>query len=93
MCPNKKQIQYFSIRLLINQEWVSSLNDLAAAFFTSRLNLIRKYIHEGITSDLEEMKMGIERIKKIEATKSELKMRIRSRESLNVASRKEPIDF
>lgn len=93
MCPNKKQIQYFSIRLLINQEWVSSLNDLAAAFFTSRLNLIRKYIHQGIASDLEEMKMGIERIKKIEATKSELNTRIRSRESLNVASRKEPIDF
>lgn len=93
MCPNKKQIQYFSIRLLINQEWVGSLNDLAAAFFTSRLNLIRKYIHEGITSDLEEMKIGIERMKEIETTKSELNTRIRSRKGLNVGSQTEPLDF
>lgn len=93
MCPNKKPIQYFSIRLLINQEWVGSLNDLAAAFFTSRLNLIREYIHQGITSDLEEMKVGIERMKKIEATKTELNTRIRSHRGLDVASRKEPIEF
>lgn len=92
MSPIKKPIQYFSIRLLINQEWVGSLNDLAAAFFTSRLNLIRKYIHQGITSDLEEMKMGIERMKKIEATKTELNTRIRSRKGLNVASQIEPLD-
>jgi len=85
--------QRFSIRLLINEEWRSPLNDISKAHMISRLALIRKYIFQGMTADLEEIKEGFERLKRIEATKKELSQKVKAHKGIKTASINEPLEY
>jgi hypothetical protein len=85
--------KHFSIRLLIPDEWSSSLNDISKAHMISRLALLRRYIHKGMITDLEEIKEGIERLKRIEATKNELRQKVKAHGNLQIKSITEPIDY
>jgi hypothetical protein len=90
---SKLKSQRFSLRLLIDQEWISPLEDLAKAHLVSRLALIRRYIREGMTADLETVKEGINRLKNIEATKRELNLRVKKQKGMSTSSINEPLDY
>ena len=83
----------FSIRLLLDSLWISPLNDLSKAHMISRLALLRRYIHNGMISDLEEMKEGFERLKRIEATKKELSQKVKAHKGMKTASINEPLEY
>lgn len=83
--------QRFSIRLLLNVDAVQSLNDLSKAHMISRLALLRRYIHNGMVADLEEMKEGFERLKRIEATKKELRQKVKAHKGITTESINEPL--
>jgi len=83
----------FSIRLLLNVDVVQSLNDLSKAHMISRLALLRRYIHKGMVADLEEMKEGFERLKRIEGTKKELTQKIKAHKGIKTASINEPLEY
>jgi hypothetical protein len=83
----------FSIRLLLNNDWISPLNDLSQAHLISRLALLRRYIHNGMIADLEEMKEGFERLKRIEATKKELSQKVKAHKGIKTASINEPLEY
>lgn len=85
--------QRFSIRLLLDDNWISPLNDISKAHMISRLALIRKYIFQGMTADLEETKEGFERLKRIEATKKELSQKIKAHKGIKTASINEPLEY
>ncbi len=85
--------QRFSIRLLIEKEWINSLNEISQAHMTSRLGIIRKYIKEGMIADLEQMKEDFERLKRIEATKKELSQRLKAHKGMKTSSIKEILDY
>jgi hypothetical protein len=85
--------KHFSIRLILQNDWISSLNNLAKAHMTSRLSLLRRYIHQGMIADLEEVKNGMEKLKSIEATKRELKARVKRHQGIKRSSMNEPLDF
>jgi hypothetical protein len=83
----------FSIRLLLNNDWISLLNDISQAHLISRLALLRRYIHKGMIADLEEMKEGFERLKRIEATKKELSQKVKAHKGIKTASINEPLEY
>ena len=85
--------QRFSLRLLLDQDWIDTLNDLSKAHMTSRLGLIRKYIRAGMETDLQEIKEGIAKLKSIEATKRELSLRVKKHEGIKRSSINEPLDY
>lgn len=85
--------QRFSIRLLINEEWRSPLSDISKAHMISRLALLRRYIQQGMIADLEEIKEGFERLKRIEATKTELSQKVKSHKGIKTASINEPLEY
>ena len=85
--------QRFSLRLLLDQDWIETLNDLSKAHMISRLGLIRKYIRAGMETDLEEIKEGIAKLKSIEATKKELNIRIKKHQGVKRSSINEPLDY
>ena len=90
---SKLKSQRFSLRLLLDQDWISPLEDLAKAHMVSRLALIRRYIREGMTSDLETVKEGINRLKNIEATKRELNIRVKKQKGIATSSTNEFLEF
>jgi hypothetical protein len=89
----KIKSQRFSLRLLLDNEWISVLNDISKAHLISRLALIRKYIQQGMTADLETIKEGITRLKNLEATKQELNLRVKKHQGLKTSSISEPIEY
>ena len=85
--------QRFSIRLLLDDNWISPLNDISKAHMISRLALLRRYIQKGMIADLEEIKEGFERIKRIEATKKELSQKVKAHKGIKTASINEPLEY
>ena len=89
----KNKSQRFSLRLLLDNEWISSLNDISQAHMISRLALLRRYIQQGMITDLEVIKTGIERLKSLETTKNDLRLRVRKHKSNRVTSLGEPLEY
>lgn len=85
--------QRFSIRLLLDDNWISPLNDISKAHMISRLALLRRYIQQGMIADLEEIKEGFERLKRIEATKKELSQKVKAHKGIKTASINEPLEY
>ena len=85
--------QRVSIRLLISEDWRNPLSDISKAHMISRLALLRKYIFQGMTADLEEIKEGFERLKRIEATKKELSQKVKAHKGNNAESTKLPLEL
>jgi hypothetical protein len=85
--------QRFSIRLLLDDTWISPLNDISKAHMISRLALLRRYIQRGMIADLEEIKEGFERLKRIEATKKELSQKVKAHKGMKTASINEPLEY
>ncbi|MGI6525353.1 MAG: hypothetical protein ACOX2O_08730 [Bdellovibrionota bacterium] len=50
----KAKSNYTQIRLLLPEEWVPELDNLAASRFLSRLGLIRFYLRAGLDEDLSQ---------------------------------------
>lgn len=85
--------QRFSIRLLLDREWISSLNDISRAHMISRLALLRRYIHQNMIADLEAMREDFERLKRIESTKKDLNQKLKHHQGIKMTSINEPIDY
>ena len=85
--------QRFSIRLLLDETWISPLNDISKAHMISRLALLRRYIHKAMVTDLEEIKEGFDRLKRIEATKKELSQKVKAHKGIKTASINEPLEY
>ena len=89
----KIKSQRFSLRLLLDNEWISSLNDISQAHMISRLALLRRYIQQGMITDLEVIKTGIERLKSLEATKNDLRLRVKKHKGIKTSSINEPLEY
>ncbi|HMO01464.1 MAG TPA: hypothetical protein PKD37_04900 [Oligoflexia bacterium] len=85
--------QRFSIRLLLDENWISPLNDISKAHMISRQALLRRYIHKAMIADLEEIKQGFDRLKRIEATKKELSQKVKAHKGIKTASINEPLEY
>ena len=85
---SKLKSQRFSIRLLLDQSLIPTLNDVSKAHMVSRLALLRRYISDGLKADLETIQEGMERLKNIEATKRELSLRVKKHKTIN-----EPLEY
>lgn len=59
---------------------------------TSRLSLIRSYIHKMMTEDLEHIREEIARMNALEGTKRELHQRVEKRK-ISRSPANDPIDF
>lgn len=83
----------FSIRLLLDPNWIEPLNNLATTHMISRLSLLRKYIRRSMLDDLTEIQAGLDRIKSIEATKQELKNHLKKHKKNSISSLNEPLEY
>jgi len=88
----RDQSHKFSIRLLIDQTWREPLDDISRAKMVSRLALLRRYISEGMTEDLEHIREEIARMKALEGTKKDLHQRV-EKHQISRRTANDPIEF